>query len=121
MTLSLSHLQRCPEKECVFLSQIVPFDKTRCFHFEPESKRQNKQWKRATSSPPKKSKTVHTSYHTANEMKKILQQFPWETLEYLPYSPDLSPCDFHVFGPLKRGIHGHRFNMDDEVCGWVQA
>ncbi|GBN87323.1 hypothetical protein AVEN_46108-1 [Araneus ventricosus] len=45
----------------------------------------------------------------------------WETLEHPPYSPDLSPCDFHVSGPLKQAIRGHRFTTVDEVCDWVQA
>jgi hypothetical protein len=26
-----------------------------------------------------------------------------------PYSPDLSPCDYHVFGPLKKTLKGRRF------------
>ncbi|GFX57151.1 histone-lysine N-methyltransferase SETMAR [Trichonephila clavipes] len=30
-------------------------------HFEPESKRQSKQWKRATSPPSKNSKAMHTN------------------------------------------------------------
>ncbi|GBN85421.1 Mariner Mos1 transposase [Araneus ventricosus] len=59
--------------------------------------------------------------HTANAGKTSLQQFQRETLEHPPYSPDLSPCDFHVFGPLKQAIRRHRFPTDDEVCVWVQA
>ncbi|GBM24492.1 Histone-lysine N-methyltransferase SETMAR [Araneus ventricosus] len=59
--------------------------------------------------------------HTANAVKMTLQQFRWETLEHPPYSPELSSCDFHVFGPLKQAIRGHRFTTDDEVCDWVQA
>ena len=27
--------------------------------------------------------------------------FKWEQLDHLPNSPDMSPCDFHVFGLLK--------------------
>ncbi|GFS66518.1 histone-lysine N-methyltransferase SETMAR [Trichonephila clavipes] len=42
-------------------SQIVTGDETWGHRFEPESKRQNKQWNCATSPPPKKSKAVHTS------------------------------------------------------------
>ncbi|GBN66295.1 hypothetical protein AVEN_161903-1 [Araneus ventricosus] len=61
MALSLSHLQRYHEEEYGFLSHIVTGDETWCHHFEPESKRQSKQWKHATSPPPKKSKAVHTS------------------------------------------------------------
>ncbi|GFW39411.1 histone-lysine N-methyltransferase SETMAR [Trichonephila clavipes] len=60
MALSLSHLQRDHQEEYGFLSQIVTGDETWGHHFEPESKRQSKQWKRATSSPPKKSKVVCT-------------------------------------------------------------
>ncbi|GFQ78682.1 mariner Mos1 transposase [Trichonephila clavata] len=33
----------------------------------------------------------------------------------------LLPCDFHVFGPLKRAIRRHRYTTDDEVCDWVHA
>ncbi|GBO11356.1 hypothetical protein AVEN_111355-1 [Araneus ventricosus] len=61
MALSLSHLQRYHEEEYGFLSHIVTGDEKWCHHFEPESKRQSKQWKHATSPPPKKSKAVHTS------------------------------------------------------------
>ncbi|GFY16774.1 histone-lysine N-methyltransferase SETMAR [Trichonephila clavipes] len=57
IALSLSHLQRYLEEKYVFLSQIVTGDETWGHHFEPESK----QWKHATSPPPKKSKAVHTS------------------------------------------------------------
>ncbi|GFV35455.1 mariner Mos1 transposase [Trichonephila clavipes] len=59
MPLSLCHLQSHHEEEYGFLSQITG-DETWCHHFEPESKSQNKQWKRAISPPPKKSKVVHT-------------------------------------------------------------
>ncbi|GFU11572.1 histone-lysine N-methyltransferase SETMAR [Trichonephila clavipes] len=61
MAQSLSHLQRYHEAEYDFLLQIVTGDETWNHRFEPESKRQSKQLKRATSLPPKKSKAVHTS------------------------------------------------------------
>ena len=47
--------------------------------------------------------------HTANLVRDNLQRFGWETLQHPPYSPDLSPCDFHIFGELKKDIRGHRF------------
>ncbi|GFS65240.1 mariner Mos1 transposase [Trichonephila clavipes] len=59
--------------------------------------------------------------HPVSVVKTILQQFRWETLEHPLYSPDLSPCGVHVFAPLKRIIHGHRFTTDDEVCDRVQT
>jgi hypothetical protein len=33
----------------------------------------------------------------------------WRVFNHPPYNPDLSPCDFHVFGPLKK------FGSDDDV------
>jgi len=37
-----------------------------------------------------------------------------------PYSPDLSSCDFQVFGPLKKALKGHRFTDNDEVRETVE-
>jgi histone-lysine N-methyltransferase SETMAR len=47
--------------------------------------------------------------HTANSVRNTLQRFGWEVLQHLPYSPDLFPCDFHIFGDLKKDIRGHGF------------
>lgn len=37
-------------------------------------------------------------------------------LEHPSYSPDLSPCDFHLFGSLKEAPGGQRFADDGEVA-----
>ena len=37
-----------------------------------------------------------------------------------PYSPDLSPCDFHLFGPLKEPLGGKRFEDDAGVESFVR-
>jgi histone-lysine N-methyltransferase SETMAR len=58
--------------------------------------------------------------HTANSVRNTLQRFVWEVLQHPPYSPDLSPCDCHIFGDLKRDIRGHRFASDEDVCDWVK-
>jgi len=51
-----------------------------------------------------------------------LQQLGWEVLPHPPYSPDLAPSDFHLFGPLKEFLGGQQFSTDDEVkqpvLGW---
>ncbi|GFX64623.1 uncharacterized protein TNCV_1671591 [Trichonephila clavipes] len=74
--LSLSHLQLYHEEEYGFPSQIVTGDETWGHHFEPESKRQSKQWKRASSPPPKKSKVTHTS------PGKVMMSFLFTTRAY---------------------------------------
>jgi hypothetical protein len=46
-------------------------------------------------------------------------------LDHLPYSSDLAPSDFHLFGPLKEHLGGRRFATDGEfqqaVMSWLQA
>ena len=41
-------------------------------------------------------------------------KFKWEQLEHPPYSRDMSPCDFHVFGFLKKHLKAQHFNSGDE-------
>ena len=53
--------------------------------------------------------------HTANLVRDNLQTFGWETLQHPSYISGLSPCDFHIFGDLKKDIHGHLFHSDGEV------
>ncbi|GFX14258.1 hypothetical protein TNCV_1767521 [Trichonephila clavipes] len=36
------------------------------------------------------------------DMKK--ERFQWEVLDHPPYTPDLTPSDFHLFGPLKKHL-----------------
>ena len=57
--------------------------------------------------------------HTANVVRDK-QRFGWETLQHPPYSPDLSPCDFHVFGNLKKDICRCWFHSDKAVQEWVR-
>lgn len=58
--------------------------------------------------------------HVAKVVKENLQRKKWRILEHPPYSPDLSPCDFHIFGPLKKALKGNRFQSDEEVQNAVK-
>jgi len=53
--------------------------------------------------------------HTAHHTMCTLQLLGWEILPHPPYSPDLAPSDFHLFGPLKEFLGGQQFSTDDEV------
>jgi histone-lysine N-methyltransferase SETMAR len=59
--------------------------------------------------------------HTAALTQLKLEQLGWKTLEHPPYSPDLSPCDFHVFGPVKEGLGSQMFNDDAGVEAYVRS
>jgi hypothetical protein len=45
----------------------------------------------------------------------------WDVLPYPPYSPDLAPSDYHLFGPMKRVLGGKIFRNNDEVIAAVQS
>jgi hypothetical protein len=38
-----------------------------------------------------------------------------ESSPYSPYSPDLAPSEFHIFGPKKGALRGRRFADNDEL------
>ena len=63
--------------------------------------------------------------HTAALTTQKLAEMHWTTLDHPPYSRDLSPCDFHMFGPLKESLGGERFANDQEVeqfeRNWLDA
>jgi transposase len=52
---------------------------------------------------------------SAFRQKFIRQRLRFQILRRPPYSPDLSPSDYHVFGPLKDVLRGRKFGNDDEV------
>jgi len=49
----------------------------------------------------------------------------WHILDHLPYSPNLVPCDFHLFLHLKKHFVGKNFDDDDdlqeEVMTWFKV
>jgi histone-lysine N-methyltransferase SETMAR len=57
---------------------------------------------------------------TASSTVATIQDLSFECLPHPPYSPDLAPSDFHVFGPLKEEMGGKTFRSDEEVQQAVQ-
>jgi histone-lysine N-methyltransferase SETMAR len=50
--------------------------------------------------------------HTAHSIVATIQDLSFECLPHPPYSPDLTPSDFHVFGPLKEAMVGKSFRSN---------
>jgi histone-lysine N-methyltransferase SETMAR len=44
-----------------------------------------------------------------------IAKFGWTVLPHPPYSSDLVPSDFHLFGPLKDALCGKRFEDDKSM------
>ena len=41
--------------------------------------------------------------------------FGWTTLPHPPYSPDLAPSDYHLFGAMKESLRGKHYENDEEA------
>ena len=53
--------------------------------------------------------------YTSLKTREAISSFGWTTISHPPYSPDLAPSDFHLFGPLKESLRGRYFSNDEEV------
>jgi histone-lysine N-methyltransferase SETMAR len=55
--------------------------------------------------------------HSAQTTQQRIQELQWEILEHPPYSLDLAPSDYHLFGLLKKKEHlgDKRFADDEDV------
>lgn len=47
--------------------------------------------------------------HTAKVTRQTLEKFRWEVIPHPPYSPDLSPSDYHLFRSLSNHLRGTNF------------
>ena len=53
--------------------------------------------------------------HTAHSTVATIQDLSFEFLPHPLYPPDLTPSDFHIFGPLKEAMGGKSFRSNEEV------
>jgi len=53
--------------------------------------------------------------HRARQTVDKIEELDWELLQNPPYSPDLAPSDFHLFGPLKESLGGIKFQNNEAV------
>ena len=42
--------------------------------------------------------------HTSIRTMEAITSFGWTVIPHPPYSPDLAPSDYHLFGPMKEGL-----------------
>ena len=42
--------------------------------------------------------------HTGLKTMEHIVNYGWTVVPHPPYSPDLVPSDFHLFGPMKDGL-----------------
>jgi histone-lysine N-methyltransferase SETMAR len=59
--------------------------------------------------------------HTTLRTQEAIAKFGWTVFPHPPYSPDLAPSDFHLFGSLKDALCGTRFEDDESVIRAVRT
>ncbi len=47
---------------------------------------------------------LYTHPHIATSFTTVFQEYSWEVLNHLPYSPNLSPPDYNLFPKLKEQL-----------------
>ena len=53
--------------------------------------------------------------HTSIRTMEAITSFEWTVIPHPPYSPDLAPPDYHLFGPKKERLRGIRYRNDYKV------
>jgi len=53
--------------------------------------------------------------HTSHLVQQFLAKHGTPQLQQLPYSPDLTPCDFFLFPRLKKVLKGHGFETTEDI------
>jgi transposase len=62
--------------------------------------------------------TTHAHRRPPKATVALLDQFGWDIITHPPYSPDLAPCEYHLFPKLKEHLAGRRFSDDDASTTW---
>ena len=53
--------------------------------------------------------------HTSIRTRKAITSFGWTIMPHLPYSPDLAPSDYHLFGAMKDALRGKHYGNDKKI------
>ncbi|GFX44179.1 mariner Mos1 transposase [Trichonephila clavipes] len=51
--------------------------------------------------------------HTSRTTRELIESLGWEVLDHAPYSPELSPSDFHLLRYIKHSLGGKRFSDNE--------
>jgi transposase len=61
----------------------------------------------------------HTSTTVCTQV--LLEHFNWELFNHPPYSPDLTPNDYHLLTYLKNWLESQHLNNNEELMEGVKT
>ena len=59
--------------------------------------------------------------HVAKVVQTYLETLKWEVLPHPPYSPDIAPCDYHLFRSMSNGLADQHFRSFEEAKNWIDS
>ena len=59
--------------------------------------------------------------HRSSEAVRAIREIRMLEMPHPPYSPDLSPCDFFLFGEIKHKLKGRSFRDSEDVLAAIKA
>jgi hypothetical protein len=93
-----------------------------CVHHNLQKLKQHYHWERPNRNPGDMLiQHDNARLHTNLWAQEAVAIFGWTVPPHSPYSPDLAPSDFHLFGPQKDALCGTRFEDDDSVICAVRT
>ena len=105
------------DHEGVLLFELLPENTTVTAEYYCGQLQRLKNVVEATRSRPGGIIMLHdnASSHTARVTQRRVQELGIEVLPHPPYSPDLSPTDYHLFFSLQNSISNREFQCREEV------
>jgi hypothetical protein len=81
-------------------------------------------WHRRTAGGGRGNLIVHADNarpHKSKKVRQFMERNKMEMAPHPPYSPDLAPCDFFLFGAVKGRLQGRVFEEPDQLLTEVRA
>jgi len=54
-------------------------------------------------------------------VKTYLETLKWEVLPHPPFSPDVTPSNYHLFQSMAHGLADQHFRSYEEVKHWIDS
>ncbi|VVC29880.1 Winged helix-turn-helix DNA-binding domain [Cinara cedri] len=101
-----------------WMNSIITTDESWVYQYDPETRRQSKQWVEDGGECPTKAGWQETKSRQCSSVSSIKREH--NNAPPPPYSPDLAPLDFWLF-PKKEPMKGHRYKDLEDIKRFITS